>query len=281
MVCIAEKGAVTVRLTVDIVGGHASAPPSETAIGILAKAVQKVESSPMPAHADPALDIFDTLKTGFSLPLRIIMTNLWLFSPLLKFILTLKPLTAVLVRTTTALTIFSAGTKQNVLPSKAVAFVNHRIHPNDSVAKVLAWDTSVINDSRVQVESVDDIEPAPVSDANHPAFKDITTSIHRTYKGSCSVAPSLFVANSDSKHYWNVSPQIFRFNPITLHESELNMFHGVNERIRVDDYAQLVYFYRNLIELTDKRFVPLESDANSTTSISAANGSGKSSKKHD
>ena len=42
------------------------------------------------------------------------------------------------MRTTTALTVFKAGAKDNVLPANAAAFVNHRIHPNDSVDAVRA-----------------------------------------------------------------------------------------------------------------------------------------------
>jgi carboxypeptidase PM20D1 len=56
------------------------------------------------------------------------------------------------VRTTTALTIFRAGAKENVLPASATAVVNHRIHPADSVASVLRRDKRVINDPTVQIE---------------------------------------------------------------------------------------------------------------------------------
>ena len=37
------------------------------------------------------------------------------------------------------------------------------------------------------------------------------------------VAPGLFIAASDSKHFWGVADQIFRFNPVTLHVSETSM----------------------------------------------------------
>jgi carboxypeptidase PM20D1 len=39
MVCVAEKGYATFKLSVSVDPGHSSAPPKETAIGILAKAV--------------------------------------------------------------------------------------------------------------------------------------------------------------------------------------------------------------------------------------------------
>ena len=51
-------------------------------------------------------------------------------------ILSSKSKTAALVRSTTALTIFNAGTKANVVPNKAKCIINHRIHPKDTIAEV-------------------------------------------------------------------------------------------------------------------------------------------------
>ncbi len=59
-----------------------------------------------------------------------------------------------------------------------------------------------------------------------------------------AVAPSLFVAASDSKHFWGLAKQIYRFSPATLHVSETQMFHGNDERISLLNYAQSVAFFR-------------------------------------
>jgi carboxypeptidase PM20D1 len=67
------------------------------------------------------------------------MSNIWLFSPLLLRVFSSVAATASIVRTTTAITVFkSNGNKSNVLPSEAYALINHRIHPKDNIAKVLA-----------------------------------------------------------------------------------------------------------------------------------------------
>ena len=47
------------------------------------------------------------------------------------------PTTNAMVRTTTAVTMFQAGTEENVLASRARAVVNFRILPGDSTASVL------------------------------------------------------------------------------------------------------------------------------------------------
>jgi carboxypeptidase PM20D1 len=52
VVGISEKGYVSLRLMVEVDGGHSSMPASETAIGILSKAVARLEAKPMPAHLE-------------------------------------------------------------------------------------------------------------------------------------------------------------------------------------------------------------------------------------
>src|SRR5256885_5145531 len=49
LVGIAEKGYISVELTVHAPGGHSSMPPAETAVGILSAAIQRLERHPMPA----------------------------------------------------------------------------------------------------------------------------------------------------------------------------------------------------------------------------------------
>ena len=243
MICVAEKGYLTTRLSVEKVPGHASAPPTEGAIGILARAVSRLERNPFPLHHSSMNLMIDSLVGGFHGPLGFVMSNMWLFGPLVAKILGAKDKTATLVRTTTALTVFQAGNKENVLPGKAVALVNHRIHPNDTVESVIARDRKTIGDCRVKIDPVWWTEPSPVSSAVHPAYNAICACVHEIFP-EAAIAPGLFVAASDSKHFWSLADQIYRFSPVTLREKELDMFHGIDERISVDNYARLVAFFR-------------------------------------
>ena len=65
----------------------------------------------------------------------------------------------------------------------------------------------------------------------------------------------MMVGATDTRHYWNFSPQIYRFNPILLHSDDVKMFHGFNERIAVDNYAEVVLVFRELILAADARNV--------------------------
>lgn len=256
MICVAEKGNLCVELTVEAgEAGHSSAPPKEGAISILADALVRLHRAPFPAHADSLQLLFGALRGGFKWPMQMIVSNLWLFMPLLRAVLASKPKTATLVRTTTALTVIRAGSRSNVLPVSASAVANFRIHPADSVTSILARLKTVIRDERVKLRTLLATEPSPVSSPDHPAFADLAACVRAIFP-SAAVAPGLFVAASDSKHYWNLAPQIFRFNPVTLHKDETSMFHGHNERISVRNHAQCVAFFRAFHLKQSARSVP-------------------------
>ena len=76
------------------------------------------------------------------------------------------------------------------------------------------------------------MEPSPVSSFNTPAFRDLRACARAIFPGA-AVTPALFVAASDSKHFWSLTDQIYRFNPVTLTASETAMFHGFDERIGI------------------------------------------------
>ncbi len=52
LIGISEKGYLSLRLHVDMDGGHSAMPEKETAIGVISKAVAKLEANPMPAHLE-------------------------------------------------------------------------------------------------------------------------------------------------------------------------------------------------------------------------------------
>jgi acetylornithine deacetylase/succinyl-diaminopimelate desuccinylase-like protein len=72
-----------------------------------------------------------------------VTSNLWLFGPLFTARLASDRTTAPTVRTTTAVTVVEGGHADNVMPAVATAYVNHRVHPLDTVADVIAHDVKV------------------------------------------------------------------------------------------------------------------------------------------
>ncbi len=129
---VAEKGYMTVNLTVTGEQGHSSMPPRQTVIGILARAISRLESNPIPAILSrPLRDTFRYLSGDADFANRLIFSNLWLFSPALSSVLSGDKVSDALQRTTTAVTVIDGGIKDNVLPSAASAIINFRVNLGD------------------------------------------------------------------------------------------------------------------------------------------------------
>lgn len=246
---IAEKGYMSIELTVEAPGGHSSQPPRETAIGILAKAIHRLETHQMPGRlVGPARQMFDYTGPEMGFGMKILLANLWLFEPLLQRQFERDPLMNAFTRTTTAPTIIQAGVKENVLPANARAVVNFRILPGDTPDSVMRHVRRTIEDLRVGVEVLDDPRaPSEVSPVDHPAYRLIERSI-REVLPTAIVAPTLVLGGTDSRYFGAVTGNIYRFSPMRAGPRELATIHGTNERITVENYTFMVRFYRRLLE---------------------------------
>ena len=246
---IAEKGYLSLELTVETEGGHSSMPSKETAIGILSTAIHRLERNPFPAKFEgPARRMFEYLAPEMSFPMRFASANLWLLQGLVKRQFSAKPSSNAVIRTTTAPTIFDAGVKENVLPMKARAVVNFRILNGNNISGVIDHVRQTVDDSRVQVKPIGKIqsEPSPVSDMHSSGFDILQRTIRQVFPGMI-VAPGTVIGATDSRHYVNLSRNIYRFSPIWIGPDDIRRIHGTNERISINNYEQIVRFYYQLI----------------------------------
>jgi carboxypeptidase PM20D1 len=191
--------------------------------------------------------MFEFLGPEMSFDKKLVLANLWLFSPFLEKTLAQSPRTNALLRTTLAVTMFNAGIKENVLPSKASAVINLRIAPGESTASVLEYVRNVIADPMVSILPLPlQLEPSAVSSINSASFVILNKTIRQTHP-TAVVAPALLVAGTDSRHYRNLTENIFRFLPLTVGPDDIDRYHGTNERISVEDYERCIRFYAQLI----------------------------------
>jgi carboxypeptidase PM20D1 len=248
MIGIAEKGIMTLSLKAHDHPGHSSMPPRETAIGMLSEALARMERNPMPnAVSGVAAEMFDTLAPEMRLPNRVLLSNLWLFGPVVKRELEQTRSTNALTRTTAALTVVHAGSKVNVIPAQAEAFVNFRMLPGDAQEEVLKHTEDVVANRAVQVRRTGFAsEASPVSATSSDAYRLINRTIREVFPGTV-VAPGLMVAATDARHMQPIAEQVFRFSPVRTRDDDLLRFHGTNERISITNYAEMIAFYHRLI----------------------------------
>jgi carboxypeptidase PM20D1 len=249
MVGVTEKGYMTLRLTVQKSNGHSSAPPASTAIGILARAVQRLETHPLPARLKFIRETYKAVGASASPWVQIFFANTWLFGGLLRRRMQSSPQTNASIRTTTAVTMFHSGYKDNILPEKAEAAINFRLAPGDSIASVCDHARKVIADERVDLEVPEGSawEASPVSNTDGAAYLSLKRAIRQVYP-EAAVAPMLVLSATDSHHYIGVCNQIFRFTPFELNQEELERVHNVNERIAVKTLSRMVQFYFLLLK---------------------------------
>lgn len=249
LIGLAEKGYATLVLHAEATPGHSSMPPRDTAIGMMAAALVRLENNRLPMQIRGAVaEMFDTLAPEMSGISRIALSNLWLFKPLLLREFAKNGPTEASVRTTTALTIFNAGDKDNVLPGHADAAVNFRLLPGDTQASVTEHVRQTIANDRISIRPFPaNVDPPPVTGTASPAYRTLNRTIREVFP-DVVVAPGLMVGGTDSRHYVGITDNIFRFSPVRANGEDLKRFHGTNERLSIEGYADMIRFYRRLME---------------------------------
>jgi carboxypeptidase PM20D1 len=248
---VAEKGYMNLDIVAKAQGGHSSIPPRETAVGRLADAIIKLENSPLPGGlTGVSAEMFDILARHMSFGQRMLFANQWLFGGILEQIMDDVGFANAMMRTTTAPTMLSASVKENVLPIEAIARVNFRLHPRDTVESVHAHVSAAIETEFVEVRIAGAAggPASAVSSWTAQGYADISRSIREIY-GDAIITPGLMVAGSDTKHYGKIADDSYRFNPMALAEKDMSGFHGTNENISVENLAQATRTYVRLMTI--------------------------------
>jgi carboxypeptidase PM20D1 len=245
-----EKGYMTVKLEVEMPGGHSSTPEKESALIVLNKAIYNIVRKPLPAEISGSVNSF-IHYIGPEMPFyaKAIFENEWLFKPLLLKIYSGSASGNALIRTTIAVTIFKSGIKENVIPTKAEAAINFRILPGMTPERILDHIVKAADDSRVKfLTSKETInEPSPVSPTDVPGFRKIFTTLRQVYPEAV-VAPNMMLGASDSKYFSLITANIYKFAPIIITSEDMSRIHGLNERTSVENFKRGIGFYYQLIK---------------------------------
>jgi len=254
LVGISEKGYLTAEFTVHSQPGHSSTPPPQTSIGILARALARLEAHPMPIHLRRLRPMYRGIGKAAPIYIQVAFANVWLFGPLLKRWLVPNPEMNASIRTTTALTIINGGVEDNTIPAEAKAIVNFRLLPGDTIADVLWHAKKVIKDERVKFKPVEGKfnEALPMSSRDCPAYKGLATVVRQVFNNP-PVAPFVMLGGTDCQHFVPVCDQIYRFTSVVMDESFRGLEHGIDERIPVQAIGTMVKFYAQLMQVWGTR----------------------------
>ncbi len=249
----AEKGQVNIKLeTRSAGGGHAAMPPRFTATGRIARAVARIEASPFPLRWIKTTRVFfKRMAAAGVLPYRIALSNLWLTGGLIKMMMGRSPNSAALLRTTTAPTVISGSSKENVLADSASAVINIRILPGDTIDGVVRRVSQTISDKNVNVGVLQNSgaeEASEESSITSEGYRFLEKMLNETIPDSV-VLPYLATTASDSRNYSECCTDTYRYAPMILNQEELDRIHGVDERISFENFGLGIRCYKTLIKM--------------------------------
>jgi len=266
---VAEKGYTDVHITVRMPGGHSSIPPPHTGIGVASELITHIEANPYPTRLHSENPFLGKLQCGaahspeFPKKLKKLVERQAHQSvhqcKARKDKLALEAAKAgrdiqYLMQTSIAVDLIEGGVKVNALPERVSFTVNHRVnvgeHPDDVHMKITHIAASVARKHNLTLHAFDGtkeapasimlfpsnntLEPAPVTPTTVDpisAYGVLSGTTRALYGEDLVVAPGIMTGNTDTRYTWDLSRNIFRFNPgYSSSETGLGNIHTVNER---------------------------------------------------
>src|SRR5688572_4486327 len=249
LIGISEKGFASLELSTKVEGGHSSMPKNETAIDVISKALVKLREKPFKAEITPPVEEF-IKHLGPEMPAfqKMAFANSGLFEYVILKTYQKTPSGNALVTTTMAPTIFRSGIKENVIPAEATAVVNFRILPGTTINAIVSRIKSTLNDERIQIKVKPfSSEASPVSSTESPGYQQLNKTIKQIFPNTLT-SPSMVLAATDSRFYYALSPNVYRFLPYKINKGNINSFHGLNEKIAVTEFEDAIRFYAQLLK---------------------------------
>ena len=244
----AEKTYVDFELTVRNPGGHSSRPHRENAIYELADALKQVQALRFPVMSNE-WTLQNLSAVGKTKPGRV-------GEALREFVarpqegpaaevLAGEPEYVGLTRTTCIATMLRGGHAPNALPQSATATINCRIFPGTSIETVQAALQKAAGD-RVSIKVVGEPSASDASPMRKDVMDSIARVVHARYAG-VAIVPYMSAGATDGKYFRAAGIPVY--GAVFLFGKESEQFaHGLNERIRVDQFYQSLEDWHSLLK---------------------------------
>ncbi|KAK2612768.1 hypothetical protein QQS21_001219 [Conoideocrella luteorostrata] len=95
-------------------------------------------------------------------------------------------------------------------------------------------------------------KPSPISPSTGPIWDVFAGTIRNTLAfkdGTVVPASETMTGNTDTRHYANLTPHIYRWTPID--KDSASGIHTIDERVRMDNHMEIVRFYYDLVRNFD------------------------------
>ena len=236
-VAVTEKQALWLRLVAEGDPGHGGMPDGNRANDILIRALGRIQDLSCVVRIHPVVAAtFAGVADRFSFPKSFLLRHLdrpWAVA-LAHGGLLAMPSIAAMVQNTICVTGLCSGEKTNVIPERADAVIDARLLPDEDPEAFIGRLRSVIADERVRIEVDQMPSPKAVSDYRGRFFEALSEVTGRLVPG-CVTVPILTPGATDSAYLRAMGLDTFGLYPAVLTSEELAGFHGIDERVSVDN----------------------------------------------
>lgn len=248
LVGVAEKGFLTLQITVKGTGGHSSMPPKKGSLVLASEIVDKLNTNQMtPIITDPIDFFLKNIGGSMDFKSRLAISNQWILKGLLIKSLEGDAASNALIRTTTALTMAHSSDAPNVLSATTEITVNFRILQGNTVEDVMNHVKQVCEGYDVDYKVISAREPSKISDVNGEAFKKVEKTIQEVYPNAI-ISSYLTIGGTDAYKYEIVSDNVFRFMPIEINQYDQRLIHNDNESITIENYMRMIHYFKLLMQ---------------------------------
>ena len=217
-------------------GGHASIPLPGNAVARLARAVACIASHEEPVHLLPTTrEFFNRLSAVWPEPeIAAAMSDVASDDAgpagRARAVLCELPMYNAVLRSGISPTVIAGGKQSNVIPTEAVAYLNVRTLPGDSIDAIVERLRAVVNDPAVEITLESRGADAPASDHESPMFDAIARSVSAIDTSIVSV-PYLSTGATESARLRAWGVQTFGLLPFPLDADDESRMHGHDERV--------------------------------------------------
>lgn len=223
---VAEKGFVTVKMTVTGAPGHGSMPRADTAIAWMADLIGRITRTPMPRRLTP---LMRRTLADFGIPPDKAPP---LFRPMLS--------------NTVSPTILRAGYKDNVIPGEACVILDGRTLPGADERSFLLELREIVGPEPL----LEVVKTAPPVEASHdtPLFDLIKSRTEAADPGARAI-PWMLPGATDSKFYAQLGAICYGFAPVRLDPRMPfgSLYHGNDERLPIDGFLWGLRLYTDVV----------------------------------
>lgn len=162
------------------------------------------------------------------------------------------PILSSLLRTTCVATMLSGGTRVNALPAQAMANINCRILPDESVEDLQKKLAELVGDPRVEIKPLEQPGRSEASPVEGPGPEAVRAVMAELYPG-LPIVPILSRGATDSRFLRRAGVAAYGFNPIAQSEEDGRRAHGIDERFPASSLEPAVKVLHRLVLQTAAR----------------------------